>query len=178
MKWSKLKKLVEDRFAPSVKGRVAINSAAYGNCSCGHAWLTIDKIIVANFCTRAFFNRGPTFVSLTKGFIPGMIPGDISNKYKHQFTEYGELSRQDAFKACFSSLHDLSIDEALISDNPLIQSLAVLDYRVGKRRLKTIKTSQLHRLAHKLLQLRINEEESSYWRMPVTSKKDRASELY
>ena len=41
MRWSKVKKLVEDGFAESVKGRVQIYSTHY-QCSCGRGWITID----------------------------------------------------------------------------------------------------------------------------------------
>ena len=66
MKWTKLKQLVEQRIAPSIRPRFAINSAAYGACSCGHAWITIDKKVVANFCTRAFGNIPRKFDDLSK----------------------------------------------------------------------------------------------------------------
>jgi len=47
-------------------------------------------------------------------------------------------------------VHDLSIEEALNSDDPLVQSLSVIDSRVGKRKLKTIDIDTLHLLAGNL----------------------------
>lgn len=52
MRWSMLRKLVEKRFCDEVKRRVAIKSTVYGNCSCGHAWVTLDGEVLANFRTR------------------------------------------------------------------------------------------------------------------------------
>ncbi len=57
MRWSKLKQRIEDNFADSVSRRVAIHSARTGACTCGHAWLTLDGAVIANFCTRAYGNR-------------------------------------------------------------------------------------------------------------------------
>lgn len=154
MKWSKLKSEIENRFCPALRHRVSIYSTAYGNCTCGHAWITLDKVIIANFCTRAFWNTRPTFDEGTGKFIKGSASNSGEKKYGKQYVEYGELSRQDVYKACWEYLHDLSIDEALISDDPLIQTLAVMDARMGKRRLKAIDQAKLHPLALKLLEER------------------------
>ena len=51
------------------------------------------------------------------------------------------------------------LDEALSSDNPIIQSFAVLDKRLGKRRLKLMDRSTLHPLVVKLLDLRLECEQ-------------------
>lgn len=158
MKWSKLKSLVEGRIAPSMAGRVAINSTAYGNCSCGHAWITIDKEVVANFCTRAFWNRSPSFDQEKGRFVADEIPEGVRKKYEKQLVEYGELSRQDAYQSCWEFVHDLSVEDALISEDPLIQSLAVLDSRVGKRRLTKIELESLHPLASKMFTERLAAE--------------------
>jgi hypothetical protein len=146
MRWSKLKKLVEERFAPSVAKRVSIHSAAYGDCSCGHCWITLDKMIVANFCTRAFYNK--------------KLDGDtgLNPMYKEHLVLYGEKSRQDAYRSMFDYVHSLSHDEALQSDDVLIQALGVLDSRLGKRRLASFDASGLHPLASKLLTIRQESE--------------------
>lgn len=72
--------------------------------------------------------------------------------------EYGELSRQDVYEACWSYVHNLTIDESISSEDPLIQSLAMLDKRLGKRRLKSIDQAKLHPLAKKLLTVRLESE--------------------
>jgi hypothetical protein len=146
MRWSKLKKLVEERFAPSLAKRLSIHSAAYGNCSCGHCWITLDKNVVANFCTRAFYNK--------------KLDGDtgLNPMYKEHLVLYGEKSRQDAYRSMFDYVHSLSHDEALKSDDVLIQALGVLDSRLGKRRLESFDASALHPLANKLLTIRQESE--------------------
>ena len=87
--------------------------------------------------------------------MPSDLPLKVQRYYKRQAVEYGELSRQGAYQACWDFIHKLSIEEALRSDNPLIQSLAVVDYRLGKKRLTGLKQEQLHPLAEKLLLLRL-----------------------
>jgi len=151
MKWTKLKHLVEQRIAPSIRPKFSINSAAYGACSCGHAWITIDKKIVANFCTRAYWNISRKFDDSTKKWVskdPELNNG-IPTPEANELTNYGELSRQDAYQACWEFVHDLSIEDALSSEDPLVQSLAVIDSRVGKRKLKIIDIETLHPLAVK-----------------------------
>ena len=68
------------------------------------------------------------------------------------------MSRQDVYEACWEYLHDLSIEKALISNDPLIQSLAVIDKTVGKKRIGKIEKDTLHPLAKKLLEVRIENE--------------------
>lgn len=158
MKWSKLKSEIEGRVCDSMRNRFAINSTTYGNCSCGHAWLTIDKEVVANFCTRAFWNTKPVFDKEQKRFVHGNPTLEQQRKYEKQFVDYGEMSRQDVYEACFEYFHDLSIEESLLSDDPLIQTLAVIDKRVGKNRVAKINKDRLHPLAKKLLEERIATE--------------------
>ena len=162
MKWSKLKSLVESRMCPSLKKRVHIYSTAYGNCSCGHAWITLDKKIIANFCTRAFWNRvnGNFFRENNRWKTDNPIPEYVtfSQNRNYGFVSYGDLSRQDIYLLCWEYIHCLSIDEALASKDLLIQSLAVIDYRVGKRRLEKLKKKKLHPLVGRLLDARIKTE--------------------
>ena len=145
MRWSKLRSLIKERFAPELKGRLDINSTAYGACSCGHAWLTFDKSVIANFCTRAAY--------IAQGYEKSS--SQISSAYKHHFTEFGELSRQDAYKSCWAFLHELSIEQALQDIDPLIQCLAFAGARVGVRRLKKIDPVDFHPLAAAILEIRL-----------------------
>lgn len=155
MKWSKLKSLVHERFADSLRKRVSINCTAYGNCGCGHAWITLDGKVVANFCTRAYWNL--RLYSRTDNSSTDREVTDKGKKqYQNQFVEYGEVSRQHVFKSCWDFIHELSIDEALASDNSLIQSLAIMDKRVGKRRLVKIDEKKLKPLSIMFFQERIS----------------------
>ena len=142
MRWSKLRSLIEGRFAASLRRRIAIHSAAYGNCSCRPCWITLNQDVIANFCTRAYYNKKLQH-----------IVGD-NPIYKHQLVMYGEQSRQGAYKSMFDFVHTLSLTQALKSDDVLLQALSVADSRMGKRRLSTIAADQLHPLARSLLETR------------------------
>jgi len=157
MRWSKLKFLIEERFADSLKGRLNINSTAYGNCSCGHAWITLDKEIIANFCTRAYWNR-QCYDYEKSQYIHTDLTEEEKKRYRNQFIEYGDFSRQDLYQSCWAFMHDLTIDAALESNNVLIQSIALLDKRVGKHRLNKINPETLHPLARKLFSERISAD--------------------
>jgi hypothetical protein len=152
MRWSKLKQRVEDNFAENIKSRISIHSTAYGGCTCGHAWLTLDGEIIANFCTRAQYNR---YEFGLKDRDRGLST-EQENRYKNQFVEYGEISRQDVYAACWAFIHELSFEDSLTSDDPLIQTLAVLDKRLGKRRFKQVGENTLHPLARKLFETRVS----------------------
>ena len=147
MRWSKLKRLVEDGFAQSLAKRLTINSTAYGACSCGHACLSLDGKIIANFCTRAYWNREMD-----------ILPERANKMYADQYAAYGEMSRQGAYEACWEFVHDITIEDALNDKDPLIQTLAIVDKRMGKRRLSQMDASSLHPLAQKLLAERIRAE--------------------
>jgi len=158
MKWSKLKQLIESRICDSLKKRIAIHSTAYGNCSCGHAWLTLDKEVIANFCTRAFWNTSPNYDETDKKFKAGQPTPEQEKKRKHLYTSYGELSRQDIYSSCWKYIHDYSIDESLKSDELIIKSLAVIDSRVGKKKVLAIqKEENLHPLLEKLIEERLKQ---------------------
>jgi uncharacterized membrane protein len=53
MQWSKLKQVIEGKFAGSLRGRVAVFSTRYNkpSTSSGRAWITIDGEEVVNLST-------------------------------------------------------------------------------------------------------------------------------
>ncbi|WP_193504424.1 hypothetical protein [Sphingosinithalassobacter portus] len=148
MRWSKLRALALDRFAEPLRGRLDIHSAAYGNCTCGHAWLSFDGDVIANFCTRAHYIAGGWEAASS----------DRNRMYKRQLTPFGALSRQDAYRSCWQLIHELSIEEALASDDLLTQSLAIADTRVGMRRLQRIDPDALEPLPAFLLLIRLGND--------------------
>jgi NhaP-type Na+/H+ and K+/H+ antiporter len=144
-----------------MKKRISINSTRYGGCHCGHAWITLNKNIIANFCTRAFWNTRPVSDEKTGKWVQGEEINEKNKKYDNLENTYGELSRQDVYESCWAYVHDLSIEQAVLSDNPLIQSLAMIDKRLGKRKIKEIDINLLHPLAKRLLKERIEIEKIS-----------------
>jgi hypothetical protein len=157
MRWSKVKKLVEESFADSIKRRVKVFSTRY-ECSCGRGWITVDGKEIADLST------------MLSGLIYRCVYHESSNTpyLKHQavavedradgkLVERGEFSRFDLHLACWDYLHQ-SLNDSLASENPLIKSLAVLNAKVGKGRLLKLKKEELHPLTRSLLDFRISAE--------------------
>ena len=145
MRWSKVRSLVKERFAPELVGRLDINSTTYGNSSMGHAWLTWDGEVIAYFCTNSYGMIGGFYRQEKPP--PRIDPGG-------PLARYGEFTREDAYDACWAYLHDLSIEEALTDNDPLVNALALADARVGKRRLKQLTPERYHPLAAQIISLR------------------------
>ena len=153
MKWSKLKKSIEEKFADSLGGRVNLYATRYtsGSYYMVRGWITIDGEEIANFSTPDNNNKY------------GWKTPDINERIPEEertegaAAEKGEFSRWEFMDACRDYLN-ISIEDALVSENPVIRSFAMLDKRLGKRRLKLIERNGLHPLALKLLNLRLECE--------------------
>ena len=153
MKWSRLKKLIEDRMADSVRDRVDLGSTAYRKAhdQTGRGWLLIDKREVLNMCTITFeiemYQMG----------------GYTAERYEQSSKELREkniFAQWDWHESLFDYLN-LSIDDVLCSENPIIRAMGMLDARVGKRRLKVMDVSSEHDLVKRLYDLRCDAEDLS-----------------
>lgn len=155
MQWSKLKKTIESRFAPSIEGKIHLFTTQYG-CQCGRAWITYNGEQIANFETLVNLRR--IHVHREETNEQGHLLIDEATRMPGELMSRGELNRWDLHKACWEYLN-MSVQEALASENPVIQGLAFLDYRTGKRRIALVETKGLHPLPKKLLEIRIFEDE-------------------
>lgn len=153
MKWSKLKKSIEDKFADSLNGRVNLYATRYtsGSYYMVRGWITIDGKEIVNFSTPDNNNK----YCWNTPEINERIPE--GERTEGAAAEKGEFSRWDFMDACWEYIN-ISIDEAIKSANPIIRSFAVLDRRLGKRRLKLIDKEVLHPLTLRLLELRLECE--------------------
>ncbi len=157
MRWSKVKKLVEDSFAESVKGQVKIYSTHY-QCSCGRGWITIDgkelvdlSTMLSGMIYRCAYHEATNTIFPKHPAVPD------KDRTLNKLVEDGEFSRFDLHIACFDYLHQ-SIKDSLESENPLIKSLAVLNAKVGRGRLSEIAKQNLHPLTRALLDFRLEAE--------------------
>lgn len=111
MQWSKLRSIFLERLAPELRSRIDIHAAKYPGG--GRCWVTFDGNEIA--CVQApGFTQQVLGHSTCVDFIDG------------QTVELGS--------ALFTQLH-LSIEEAMVSENPFIRGLALLDGRCGKRKV-------------------------------------------
>jgi len=157
MKWSKLKKRVEDSFAESVKGHVQIYSTHY-QCSCGRGWITVDGEELVDLSTMLTgLIYGCAYHEATKTECATHPAVSDEERQPGNLSEPGEFSRFDLHEACGEYIHS-SVNDSLSSKHPLIVSLAVLNAKVGKGRLKKLAEQKLHPLTRALLKLRLQAE--------------------
>lgn len=138
MRWSKVKQLVEERMAPSLQHHVEVHSTRYHNDRWqedSRGWFTVDKCEVANFSSLSF----PYW--------------EIAAPPQKYVSEKGE------FEQALGSMFTLSIDEMLIAENAIVRALAMLDCRLGKRRLRMMQLGEdVHPLVRQFYDLRCEAE--------------------
>lgn len=136
MQWSKRKKRVEGFFAEGVRGRVELRSTRYraAHDDEGRGYITFDKQEVWSMCTLSFYSdeyERIEEISNREGLTP----------FEAQQIAHNELASEGKFNQYkyYDSLEEYtrnSIDDSLASKNLLIRCLAMLDSRLGKRRLR------------------------------------------
>jgi len=152
--------MVEGNFADSVKGRVEVFSTRYNNpySSSGRGWITVDRKQIANFSTtksRQFYQCIYHIATPTECVThPAVI---MEERTPGLLVEEGEFSRFDLHNCCFAYLN-FTVEDAINHESPLINCLAVLDRRIGKRRLPLLKKAGHHPLVEKLLNFRLEAE--------------------
>ncbi len=141
MIWSKKIRLFRDRLAESLRGRLEIQTAAYRQAyeERGRTWITFAREEVLSFCDFVHENEWRKHHDLAA------------------VAKAGIYSRQD-FGSAFGRYLQLDIDDALASGDPLILALAVVDRRVGKRRLRLLAENHPAEPAQTLLRLRMQAE--------------------
>jgi hypothetical protein len=158
MKWSKLKKEIELRLADKLKGRLSFFTTTYANSSLGRSWVTFDKTQIANFETvLSYANYNAYYNILTDTGCRTHDKIEDNKRTPNLPMERGEFSQFDFMTACWDYLQ-LNIEEALENENPIIKSIAMVDKRLGKRRLAEINTNKLHPLTKLFLSIRLQAE--------------------
>jgi len=169
MRWSKLKKQLEDFICPSLKGRVEFWVTNYRKAhdQMGRAYIKVDGREVINMCTlkkeveiyRAEreikerdnivfdeydFEQDEMSELLRKiGYSEEMISEIARNRAINDMAEKKVEEKgifaQYDFFEAAKVFLNSPIEESLKSDNPIIKSLALIDKRVGKRTLNMLK---------------------------------------
>ncbi|MGE0598806.1 MAG: hypothetical protein AB7J35_03140 [Dehalococcoidia bacterium] len=161
MRWSKVRKLVEDSFAPSVRGRVRLFSTHY-SCSCGYGSIVADGTEVTTFDTRLHYHD-VTWVSdedrpgWAKKIVP---PIRDDERRKYPISVPREFSRFDFNEACWRLIH-MNPHAALRDSDPLVATLAVLHEKVGVTRLRALRDEELHPLVRWAVEFRLDAERAS-----------------
>ncbi|MHB8647234.1 MAG: SF0329 family protein [Thermomicrobiales bacterium] len=163
MRWSKLKQLVEDRMAPSLQGRVEVHSTRYYSGE-GRGWITVDKREVAEFSTLGTLMRVHRLAIERSGSDFWDAEGGahyraMRSEVEATLQEDGAYHQWGYHRALWDSL-SLSISDAMLSDEMLIRAFAMLDSRLGKRRLRTLQLrDDEHLLVRQFYELRCEAED-------------------
>ena len=170
MRWTKLKQQLESRFADKLRGRLELHTAHYRHAhdSDGRLWLTIDGREVASMCHfRASNARWELAGELAAAQAPPGVGGRVdAPTHKRAWDQALQLTRQqgvlnqdEAYRALEAYL-DLTIEDAMSSDNVLIRALAMADARLGKRRLRALRlVPDNHPLVREVFALRCSAEQ-------------------
>ena len=116
MQWSQLKKRVESNFCEELKNRVTLFSTWYkqgGSPERGRAAVLLDKTEIYEANTDKW----------------------LMNKVNNQEQNDSTLIERYEFHKLLEEYLNQSIEESLLSKHELIQGLAIIDKRLGKRRL-------------------------------------------
>lgn len=163
MRWSKVKKEVEAKFSDKLRGRVQLYITSYGqgydiNDLFNRGWITVDGKEVVNFSTPdSFYLKGSDFNSTTP--IGNVKAEEVAYEHRtlNQLSGKGEFSKFDLSYCCYAYL-DMAINEALNHESPVINMLAVLDKRTGKRKLFKLNENSMHPLVRYFFRLRLEAE--------------------
>jgi hypothetical protein len=169
MQWSRLKKAVESRFAPSVFGRVELRTTNYRYIHDweGRGWITVDRQEIHDFSTLNYYAQAHKLASAIREAnraTDWTDPAQRDGYYEAGATSDQILLKQGIapqgwFERSLQDYLQLSIEEALGSDNLLHRALAVLDRRLGKRRLRALELSATeHPLVRRLFDFRRKAE--------------------
>ena len=167
MIWSKIKKNIENKFSEKINKKIQIYITSYGTAYdisdiFNRGWITVDGKEVVNFSTPDSFylngndyhNATPTICSVSKKI-------KYIERNPNTLSEKREFSKYDLSHCCYAYL-DLNIEEALNHKSPIINMLAVLDKRLGKRRLIKLNEIEQHPLVRYFLNLRLKSEKIEY----------------
>ena len=161
--WSKIKKNIESNFSEKLKDKIQIYTTTYtknydsGDLS-NRGWITVNGKEVVNFSTPDSFRLNSYVYNFTTptNFITAEKV-TIEERSPEQLTEKGEFSKFDLSNCCYAFL-EMSIEEGLNHESPIINMLSVLDKRLGKRRLLKLNDQNLHPLVKYFLNLRLEAE--------------------
>ena len=165
MPWRQLTTALRDRITPALRKRVGLHQARYRYTreEVGRVWLTVDGREVVQFDTNSYVRRRAEVAGELReanrlrpygdpGGQPDYLAADAAAvdilRRAGQYDDYSALADLEEYLS-------LSIEEALSSPSPLIRGLALIDRRVGKRRLRAIGPMNAeHPLVRELYELR------------------------
>ena len=171
MKWSRLKARVEALFSDAVRGRFELHTTRYRKAhdQMGRGWITADKREIISMCD--YLADAAHYVDRERSLKEsGLCHHPIEDwaAYWHAYHradkaardrlhEQGVHARQE-FRGALEDYLNMSIEDILASQDPLIRAIGMLDRRLGKRRLSSMDTEAEHPLVRQLFEFRCQAE--------------------
>jgi hypothetical protein len=169
--WSSLKKSVEERLCEPLQKRVQVHKTLYRgshngcqmDAGAGRFWILLDHEQIFSASDKEFWNEVVPLRdelcrstgSVRSGDAGWYVAQEQAKEIVHAKGIYSHYECQDALKEYLS----LSIEDALKSSNKLIKALAMVDKRLGKRKLKELSpAADEHWLIKRFYELRCSIE--------------------
>lgn len=157
MRWSQLKKQLQNRFAKSIEASIDLHQTRYRHSHDeeGEFWITLHG-------SRIFSSGSLSYLGLL-GDLTATNRADGSTPAQAYELAWPVMDSSGLFllermnKDLFRSLN-MTVEEMSQHTNPIIRALAVIDARYGKRRLATFDPTSEHLLVQKLYNLRCGAE--------------------
>ena len=132
------KKLETDYLCPALRGRVRYFATTYSKCPDheGRAAILVDGVEVLK---SSYYEYAPAFWKLQSELrrLEEADWREAAPKAGQTVLEDGLFDQRD-FYAAFQELDNQSIEASLASENPIVRIFALLDRRLGKRRLAAL----------------------------------------
>lgn len=164
MRWSKVRKLVHKIFADSVRGRVRIDVTnadprkTSWSDTCKFGIITVDGHVVAHVDPHSLRKLTLSLPNLEFAGAKPQLSLIVMTRPEQSIPDgasFGEFL--DFPDACWRYLNS-SLDESLREKDPFVSSLAVLNSKVGKQRLRRMLAWDLHPLTKWMVHWRLAEE--------------------
>jgi hypothetical protein len=164
MRWSKVRKLVRESFADSVRDHVDVhvtNADPRGTAwsdRCKQGWISVDGVVVAHTDPHRLRKLTLSLPSSDEDNGSRQIILIVEPRARQKVPSGAEVgSFLDFQDACWEYLHS-NLNESLRSPDPFVSSLAVLNAKVGRTRLRRMSTWDLHPLTRAILDFRLAAE--------------------
>ncbi|MEE6449423.1 hypothetical protein RAH41_02495 [Gottfriedia acidiceleris] len=174
MRWTTTKKLVENLICEKLKNRISIYSTSYRNDRGDQRriWITLDNKEIFNASSAQYLmehdklweeinNRSSKSYpdSLYECF-PEFVGKVSYGEFSNYILEQRNIFNVDYVYDILTRYPNYSIEDVLTSKSVIVQSLGMLDIRIGKRTLKNLDIHfETHPLIQKFYQIRCNVEE-------------------
>lgn len=161
--WSKMKHNIEEGFSKKLNCKIQIYSTSYGRDIDtqdyhNRAWITVDGEEVVSFTTARVLKHQYEFYHQTTPTDCARSNRKINRELNdEELVDRTEFTKYDFTNCCYSFLQ-MSIEESVNHDSPIIRALAVLDRRIGKRRLSKLNELVKDPLVRYFLDIRLESE--------------------